>query len=259
MITSSSNPLIKQARALRQRKARETSGLFLIEGIAHVGQAVEANWQLHTILYAPELLTSEYALKLIQDIQQRGIPNQPVSISVMQSLADKDHPQGIVALAHTRHTPISELTPERFNFCAALVSAQDPGNVGTILRTLDAVAADGLLLLDGGVDLYHPSAVRASMGALFWKPVIRTTFTEFVAHAQAYGYRLIGTSTRGSVDYRSMRRDSRPTVLVLGSEQKGLSPEQTQACETLVRLPMHGRVSSLNVAVAAGILLYALE
>jgi RNA methyltransferase, TrmH family len=129
--------------------------------------------------------------------------------------------------------------------------------VGTILRTIDAVGADGLILLDGGADPYHPSAVRASMGTLFWKPFFSATFLEFIAWTQKGGFRLIGTSAHATADYRQMRLDTRPTVLLLGSEQKGLLPDQLAACDDLISLPMRGRSTSLNLAVAAGIFLYA--
>jgi TrmH family RNA methyltransferase len=130
--------------------------------------------------------------------------------------------------------------------------------VGAILRTLDAVGADALFLLEGGADPYHPSCVRASMGALFWKPVVQASFEEFVSRARSRGWRLIGSSARGRTDDRELRRGRVPTVLLLGSEQKGLSAEQLAACDRVVALPMRGRSSSLNLAVAAGVLLYAM-
>jgi TrmH family RNA methyltransferase len=120
---------------------------------------------------------------------------------------------------------------------------------------LDAVGADALLILDGGVELYHPTLVRSSMGTLFWKPVIHASFDEFVAWARSRNYQLIGTSAHGDVEYQTFVPDQ-PWILVLGNEQKGLSQEQIKACDVTVSLQMRGRVSSLNLAVAAGVLLY---
>jgi RNA methyltransferase, TrmH family len=137
----------------------------------------------------------------------------------------------------------------------ALVSPQDPGNLGTILRTMDAVGADALFLLDGGVEWVHPTVVRASMGALFWKPVIQTSFDEFLGWARAGGYQLVGTSAKADVDYHTLIPQE-SWVLLLGNEQKGLLPEQTAACDVTISMPMRGRVSSLNLSVAAGVLLY---
>ncbi|HET6594559.1 MAG TPA: RNA methyltransferase [Anaerolineales bacterium] len=229
-----------------------------MEGIHHVGEAVEAGWEVESILYAPELLTSAFARDLISRL---GAASQPVSTSVMESIADKDNPQGLVAIVHQKQTRIDELKlsdvpgGQTIRWAAALVSPQDPGNVGTILRTLDAVGADALFLLDGGVEPYHPTAVRSSMGTIFWKPVIQTSFDEFVSWARNGKYQLIGTSAHGDVGYQTLVPQM-PWILVLGSEQKGLSTAQTNACDVAVSLPMKGRVSSLNLAVAAGVLLY---
>lgn len=252
LITSLSNPLIKQARNLRQKKARRESGLFLVEGIRHVGEAVEAGWDVETVLYAPDLLTSSFAHDLISRLDLKP---QPVTPQVMESLADKDNPQGILAIVLQRQTRLSELS--QITRAVALVSPQDPGNVGTILRTMDAVGADVLFLLDGGVELYHPSVVRSSMGTLFWKPVVQTSFTEFVQWAHDGRCQLIGTSAHGDVEYHTLV-PCPPWVVVLGNEQKGLSPGQMKACDVTVSLPMKGRVSSLNLSVAAGVLLYQL-
>ncbi len=254
-ITSLSNPLIKQARMLRQRKLRTETGLFLVEGIHHVGEVIAAEWDVESILYAPELLTSHFARQLLGQLTTQP---QPVSTSVMESLADKDNPQGILAVVRQRKHRLEDLQGLRSG--VALMSPQNPGNVGTILRTLDAVDSDALFLLDGGVDLYHPSVVRASMGTLFWKPVIQTSFTEFrdwARRARPGGMQLIGTSAHGNVDYQTLVAQ-KPWVLVLGNEQKGLTTEQIEACEVTIALPMKGRVSSLNLSVAAGVLLYQL-
>jgi TrmH family RNA methyltransferase len=250
LITSVSNPLIKQARNLRQKKTRRESGLFLVEGIHHVGEVVEAGWDVESVIYAPDLLTSNFAHNLIARLNL--IP-QPVAPQVMESLADKENPQGILAIVRQKQTHLGEL--RQVDRAVALVSPQDPGNVGTILRTMDAVGADTLFLLDGGVELYHPSVVRSSMGTLFWKPVVQTSFGDFTAWARSGNYQLIGTSAHGDVEYHTLVPHL-PWVMVLGSEQKGLYREQMDACDVTVSLPMRGRVSSLNLSVAAGVLLY---
>jgi TrmH family RNA methyltransferase len=258
LITSLSNPFIKQARALHQKKTRLESGLFLVEGIHHVGEAVEAGWEVESVIYAPELLTSNFARDLISRL---GTKPQPVSAQVMESLADKDNPQGILAIVRQKQAQLDELKhsaaagAHKITRAAALVTPQDPGNVGTILRTLDAVGADVLFLLDGGVELYHPTVVRSSMGTIFWKPIVQTSFNEFVQWARKENFQLIGTSAHGDVDYQTLVPKI-PWILVLGNEQKGLSTEQTNACDVAVSLPMKGRVSSLNLAVATGVLLY---
>jgi RNA methyltransferase, TrmH family len=262
VITSLGNPLIKQARALHQKKGRVESGLFLVEGIHHIGEAVSAGWDLEAVLYAPDLLASEFARDLLTHLP---IPPQPVSAQVMESLAGKENPQGILAMVHQRRNRLETFqlpaTSRSKAQGVALVSPQDPGNVGTILRTMDAVDADVLFLLDapdgmrGSVELYHPTVIRASMGTLFWKPVVQDSFGGFVAWARRENFQLIGTSAHGDVGYQTFHPQS-PWILVLGNEQKGLSIEQIRECDMTVSLPMRGRVSSLNLAVAASVLLY---
>jgi TrmH family RNA methyltransferase len=263
LITSLSNPLVKEARSLRQKKARQESELFLVEGIHHVGEALEAHWDVDYVLYAPELLTSNFARELVERLHtKRGgsltkqTEPHAVSAQVMESLADKENPQGILAVVHQKETTFSSL--QSLKTSVALVSPQDPGNVGTILRTMDAVGVDALFLLDGGVDVYHPTAVRSSMGTLFWKPIVHATFDEFTFWARAKKVQIIGTSAHADVDYRTLVHQA-PWVLMLGNEQKGLSQAQTKVCDVTVSLPMKGRVSSLNLSVAAGVLLYSLN
>jgi RNA methyltransferase, TrmH family len=259
LITSPANPLIKQARALHQKKARDESGLFLVEGILHVGAAAEAGWQFESLLYAPERLKSGFGRQLVEKLTANGIRAQAVSESAFESFAEKENPQGLAAILRQKTIRLDSLPTQSSSLLVALVTPQDPGNIGSILRTIDAVGADGLILLDGGADPYQPSAVRASMGTLFSKPFIQTSFVEFEHWAKSSGIRLIGTSAHGNLNYHTLKLDVRPTVLLLGSEQKGLTPEQITVCDDLVALPMRGRATSLNLAVAAGVLLYALK
>ncbi len=268
MITSRANPKIKQARALRQRKERDASGLFLVEGISHVGAAIEAKAAIEYICCAPDLLTSEFGKNIIKQANNQNIQCFAVSVEVFESISEKDNPSGLLALIRkptidyrslmTDDSPRSEAERDHRSLYVALLSPQDPGNIGAILRTVEAVGASGLILLDGGADPYHPNAVRASMGALFYKPVISSTFAEFSAWTKQNGYPIIGTSAKADTDYRAANYEL-PLVLLLGSEQKGLLPEQRAACDQLIRLPIEGKVSSLNLAVAAGVLLYEIR
>jgi len=270
--TSSTNPKIKLIRALRQRKQRDATGLFVVEGIRHVGELCEAaearraaeadevapaGW-LEYLCYCPDLLTSDFAREIIHKQEARGLPCYAVSADTFRTLAEKDNPQGILAVARQQHRKLHELTPDRFPWGVALVSPQDPGNIGAVLRTIDAVGASGLVLLDSSVDPYHPGAVRASMGALFWYPVISAAFDEFVQWAGQNDYHLYGTSARGSLEASQVPGYARPAILLMGSEREGLTDEQRIACEALIRLPMKGRVTSLNLAVATGVMLYAM-
>ncbi len=257
MITSRQNPLIKEVRALRRSKTRRERGLFLIEGIFHVGEAVAADWPLEALLYAPDLLTSDFGRNLVQEYKKAGGQVRAVAADVFASLTEKERPAGILAIGRMQFPAWqAQAAPRR---SVALVASQDPGNVGTILRTLDAVGAEALFLLDGGVDPFHPTVVRASMGALFWKPVYRGTREHFVQWAQANRVWVVGTSAHARRNWRDLHPPAdRPLTLLFGSEQKGLAADYLAACEETVALPMRGRVSSLNLAVAAGVLMYAL-
>lgn len=250
-ITSTSNPLIKQVRSLRHKKARVESKIFLVEGIHHVGEVIQAGWDVEVILYAPELLTSTFAKDLLNQI--KNIKLQSVSVEVMESLADKENPQGILAVVKQKEFIFGDV--KNIKNAVTLVSPQDPGNVGTILRTMDAINIDALFLLEGGVELYHPTVIRASMGTIFWKPIIQTSFNEFVQWSKNKNMQLIGASAKADVDYQTLIPQI-PWALVLGNEQKGLTKEQINACDVTVSIPMQGRVSSLNLSVAAGVLLY---
>lgn len=257
LITSPSNPLIKQARALRQRKARQESGLFLVEGILHVGEAAEAGWDIESLLYCPERLRSDFGRELVERLVAKNIRCAQVSEAAFESFAEKENPQGIAALVRQKHLTLDDFPP--FRLVAALVAPQDPGNIGSILRTIDAAGADGLFLLEGGADPFQPACVRASMGTIFWKPFVQTDFESFAHWSKSGGLRVIGTSAHATARLADIKLDEKPTILLLGSEQKGLSPEQSALCDDLLSLPMRGRASSLNLSVAAGIFMYGLK
>ncbi|MGD0752241.1 MAG: RNA methyltransferase [Anaerolineales bacterium] len=258
LLSSHTNPLVKQIRALQQRKGRDETGLFLVEGIHHVGEAIEASWSIETLVYAPDQLTSEFARSLVDSQSLRGVRCVAFTPELFRSITEKDNPQGILAVIRQRHLGLDDILPKQLYFGAALVSPQDPGNVGTILRSLDGAGADGLFLLDGGVDPYHPSSIRASMGTIFWKNLVQTSFEEFVKWARENGYQLVGSSAHAKIDYRAFKHGEQPLILVLGNEQKGLSQDQMWACDINLSIAMKGRVSSLNLAVAAGILMYSI-
>ena len=259
ILISRSNPRIKEIRSLRQRKSRDASGLFLVEGIRHVGEAVDAGAGIETICYSLDQLTSPYGRQLVADQQARGVNCLEVSADVFTSLAEKENPTGILAVIRQPKHSLDDFSPANFPWGVALVAPQDPGNIGTILRTIDAVGASGLLLLDGGAEPFHPSAVRASMGALFWYPLVQSSFDDFHKWAARHGYTLYGTSAHGQADYRDGGIYRKPGILVLGSEREGLTQAQIACCDVLLRIPMQGKVTSLNLGVAAGVMLYAMH
>jgi TrmH family RNA methyltransferase len=265
-LTSRNNPKIKQVhQLLNQRKQRDASGLFVVEGIRHVGEACAAKASVEYICVAPEILTSDFALQLVQQQSDLGIPCFTVDKDIFTGMASKDNPQGILAVVHKPGSQLESLSTDNFRWGVALVAPQDPGNIGSILRTIDAVGASGLLLLDDPInnqfcaDPFHPGSVRASMGAIFWYPVVSITFSSFVQWAHTQGYHIYGTSAHATEDYRTSKPYESPLILLMGSEREGLTASQAEVCDELVRIPMHGRVTSLNLAIATGVMLYAIS
>ena len=254
-ISSASNPRIREIKALRMRKTREQTGLCYVEGIRAVGEAIQAGVAVETLVVAPRRLTSEFALGLVAEAVDREVPVLEVTTDVFRALSDRDGPQGLAAVVHQRWSEIDDIRPARGDRWVALDAIGDPGNLGTILRTCDASGAAGVLLLGASTDPYDPAAVRSGMGAIFSSVLARTTFKHVRAWATRHRAALIGSSAAGTTDYREAAYGD-PTVLLMGNERDGLSPEDRAACDALVRIPMLGRSSSLNVAVATGVLLY---
>jgi TrmH family RNA methyltransferase len=255
IITSLSNPKIKQIRALKNRKERDESGLFFIEGIRIVGEASQTAAEINTLVVAPELLHSTFAEDTVRSLEGKGVPCLRVNGEVFASISSKGGPQGIAAVVHQRYLPLQNIAPADMPFWVAMDQIQDPGNLGTILRTSDSVGASGVILIGNCTDPYDPAAVRGSMGAVFAQRLVRCTFDEFRQWKQHNGFTVIGTSGGASHHYRSYKY-RQPLVLLMGSEREGLSSDQQEACDAMVSIPMVGRSDSLNLAMATGVVLY---
>jgi TrmH family RNA methyltransferase len=178
-----------------------------------------------------------------------------VTADVFHTLAAKEHAQGIGVVARQRWHDLERARPEAGQCWVALDTVHYPGNLGTILRTCDAVACAGVILLGTTTDPYDPAAVRASMGAIFSQRLARASFAEFATWRDRHGLAVVGTSPAAPLDYQAIAYQP-PLVLLMGSEPRGLSREQQALCDTMVNIPMVGRSDSLNLAVATGIVLY---
>ena len=253
-ITSRRNPLIRLARSLRRGKERRETGLFIVEGLRHTGELLASDFTTEFILYAPESLTSEYGEGLLDAARRAGVPVHSTTAEILDTLSEKKSAAGILAVARRSNLAFTDLAPG--GWTVALVAPHDPGNIGTILRTMDAFRARALLLLDGGADPWQPGTIRASMGAIFNHPVVESAFTDFTAWTAAYGVPIYGTSAHASANIRELAAAPTPAVLLFGSEREGLTPEQQAVCTQVLHIPIHGRGTSLNLAVAAGIALY---
>jgi TrmH family RNA methyltransferase len=255
LISSTSNPRIKAIRALRQRKERERTGLFFVEGIRIVGEAAQCDAPITTLVIGSEWLKSDFANELVEAQRKRGVECLEVTREVFESLSRKEGPQGLGAIAHQRWEQLDELRLASELCWMALDATQDPGNIGAMLRTSDAVGGAGLIMLSQSADPYDPVAVRASMGAIFSQRLVRASFAEFAAWKQHHHYTVIGTSDKAIHDYQAIEYQP-PLIILMGSERQGLSPEQQAICDEMVSIPMIGRNDSLNLAVATSVMLY---
>ena len=260
ILTSSRNPRIKAIRALSQRKKRQETGLFFAEGIRLAGEAVQTGADIETLVVAPELLLSDFGRDVVDLAAADGVEILRVSADVFQTLSMKDGPQGLGVVVRQRWTPLDETsvddsTPGKALGWVVLEEVGSPGNLGSILRTCDAVGAAGVILLKDTADPHDPEAVRGSMGAVFTQQVVRTSLEGLVRWKGHSKMQMIGTSDAAPTDYRTAEYGS-PVLLCFGGEQHGLSEELVEVCDTVVRIPMAGRADSLNLAVAAGVMLY---
>jgi len=242
-------------RRLRTRQERERTGAFYVEGVGIVAQAVRANATIETCVIAPELLSGEYAWEVVDELDSAGAPIVELSPSAFAGISFKENLQGIGAVVRMRSDRLGSVSLKGSLGWVALSDVGNPGNLGAVLRTCDAVGCAGVLLLGDTADPYHPAAVRASRGAIFSQRLVRTTLGELTRWKRARGCAIIGTSPDAGLEYRDAGYAT-PLVLLMGSERLGLSAEQQAACDQLVRIPMVGSGDSLNLAVAASVLLY---
>jgi TrmH family RNA methyltransferase len=259
LITSTFNPLVKRVRSLARRKDRERAGAFFVDGIQHVWQALDQGAPVNTLVVAPELLTSEGAASRVERAVGDGIRVARVSAAVYGSISEREHPSGLGAIVSMSETPLDALVPEPDGIVVAVEDIGNPGNLGTIVRTADAVGATAVVVVGEATDPHHPAAVKASMGTLFSTPVARATSTdELFDWARTNGCSVITTSARAAHSHTDAEY-ALPAVLLLGSEAEGLAPDVLARGDTQVKIDMAGTATSLNVAVAAGILLYEIR
>lgn len=243
---SSSNDKIKQIRKLSRRAARDKSGRFILEGRRAVGDAIAHGAALDFVLY-PEGTKALFP---------GNIPQFSTDGKTFASLTDTESPQDVLAVAESRTVTIREVllsAPRVIVFCDAV---QDPGNLGTIVRTADAVGSAAVMLSAGCVDLFNPKVVRATMSSIFNVPVVKDAPTAVLPALKQAGYRVVcGALDDGAADLFAADL-SQKAVIIIGNEGAGVSAEVKSQADTLVKIPMHGKAESLNAAVSAGILLY---
>lgn len=256
MITSTANPLLKRVRKLRSRKHREREGVFFVEGIQSVWQAVRNGAEIESIILAPDLLRSDRALRMVRESKEQGIDVVTMSPDAFISIADRDKPSGLAAIVRAQAPTLGRLVVDPAAVLVALDQVEKPGNVGSIIRSVDAAGGGAVIVIGDSTDPYHPTAVKASMGTLFNVPVTTAaTVDEVLAWAGDRGLHTVGTSAHASTACYETRFDL-PTLLLFGNEGTGLDRAVLGRTGKSVRIPMHGTASSLNLAVAVGVLLY---
>jgi TrmH family RNA methyltransferase len=253
-ITSPSNPTIKFIRGLKQKKERKTSGLYYVEGIRLVGEAVRTRQKIAHVIVCYGLLESSFGQELISKIVDQGIDTISVPENVFESMSLKEGPQGIAAVLEETWADLGAIMAIK-GLWVALDSVQDPGNLGSILRSADAAGGKGVVLLDESTDPFHPTSVRASMGGIFSQKIIKSSLEAFSQWKKAANYPLVGTWCENGLNYRRYNYP-RDMILLMGSEQKGLLPQHLEICDELVTIPMKGTVDSLNLSNAASIVLF---
>ena len=256
-ITSAANAEVKLLRSLNERKYRRKTGWFLAEGMRICIEALQLGHAPVRIVYAAGREAEPGLSTLITACQKSGGRVLPVTEHLLSRISRKENPQMVIGAFVQKWTNIDEINASfsSAGCWVALDRVRDPGNLGTILRTADAAAAEGIILIDDCTDPYSVEAVRASMGAVFNVCLAQATAAEFSNFCQIWQGNVIGTALPASIDYRQADWSS-PLVLLMGNEQAGLSEEMMGLCTQLVRLPMKGRSDSLNLAVATGICLY---
>jgi TrmH family RNA methyltransferase len=255
IIASRNHFQVRRIRALQQRAERERTGRFFAEGLRFVAQAAEHGTAIETLLVAPELFTHRFGRQLLRRLRRAGTSCLKVTPEVFHSVALSEEPQGIGIVARQRWEPLPRPRDGDGLCWVALSSIQSPGNLGTLLRTADAVGAAGLILLGEAIDPYDPATVRASMGAIFAQRFARATTAQLAAWKRRHEALLVGTSPTAETDYQAVAYPE-SLVLFMGHERQGLSPEEQALCDALVRIPMVGSSDSLNLAVATSIMLY---
>jgi len=254
-ITGFSNPAIKFARSLRDKKHRKREGKFLAEGLRLLTDARAAGYLPETLLMAEGREPHPLLEALETQVEAGGGDILELSPELLAKVTGKDNPQAVAGVFAELPTELERLDRHAAPLFLAAQALRDPGNLGTLLRTADAVGAGGLILLDDCADPFSVEAVRASMGAVFTVPLATARWEEFQPWLRAGPGQLVAASLREAVPYRGAAYQS-PCFLLVGNESRGLPAEYEAACDLRVTIPMRGRADSLNAAVAMAVLAY---
>jgi TrmH family RNA methyltransferase len=247
--------LIKSLRSLQTKKGRGETGLFLAEGARLAGEAADLGFLPEILCLSESALQRAPVRALAERAMQGGAKVIETSESVLSQISRKDNPQTVVGAYRQNFATLDELVAPKRALYVALEGVRDPGNLGTIVRTADAVGAHGIILIGQTCDPFSVEAVRATMGSIFALQIARASFEAFEAWRLSADLLLVGTHLNGKDPPEAFDAE-RGLVLLMGNEQSGLDERMASACDALVRLPMKGRADSLNLSIATGVLLY---
>ena len=264
IITSAQNPKIKNLLLLQEKsKARREQGLFVVEGRRELRQCLEAGYKVRTVFVCPEIGDSSEVTDLLRMTKQAACHSErseessviEIPEQLYRKVAYRESTEGIIAEVEYKPLKLEDLRLPENPLIMVLESVEKPGNLGAVLRSADAARADAVLLCDPLTDLYNPNLIRASIGAVFTVPAVACTSEEAIAFLQARGIRILTAQLQDSSLYYDVNM-TRGTALVMGTESTGLTDVWRKAASAHIRIPMLGRLDSLNVSVSAAILLF---
>ena len=256
VLTSPSNPRIKQIAKLRQRSHRDEAGALLVEGYRELRRAVDNGWKPSTLVVCPEIWLGKHESALQERCRLAGAAVLQVAPTVFAKISARDRPDGLLAVGPQLHFTLESLDLGPDALVVVAEAIEKPGNLGTILRSADAAGASAVIVCDRCTDVQNPNVVRASVGTLFSLPVVETSTAEALAFLHARSFRILASTPHASAFYTDFDLTG-PTAVVVGAEQVGLTDSWLESPDCLaVRIPMLGQCDSLNVASATTILLY---
>lgn len=254
-ITSSSNPTIKMIKSLYKRKERWNKKLFIVEGIKIVEECIDYDYPIEYIVYSDQLLKVIGGKELLDKVNSLSnlikVPDR-----LFNEISDVETPQGILAVVPFRTSKIEDIDVDNKPFLLLLDRVQDPGNLGSIIRTADAFGIDGIIVTEGCVDVYNPKVVRATMGSILRVPIYHhKSSQDIIMQLKKKGATVYSTSLEGkefiqNMDFKQF------SLLIIGNESKGVSISLEGLADNLIKIPMVGKAESLNAAVASSIIMY---
>jgi TrmH family RNA methyltransferase len=257
-VTAFSNTTVKRLRSLRDKKHRREEGLFLAEGLRIIAEARDSGRLPEIIAFSTEGAKHPLAAEIIAATEAAGGEAIKTTPDILSKMSGKDNPQMLLGAYRQPETSLEQIDRSAAPLWIVAQALRDPGNIGTILRTGDAVGAGGLILIDDCADPFSVEAVRASMGAVFTQQVAAARWEEFLPWLRSGPGQLAGTSLKATHDYLEAEY-RQPCFLLIGNEQQGLPPAYEAECDLLVKIPMAGRADSLNAAVAAAVMAFAIR